>query len=202
MMDKPFQLPGLHVYEYLLVIDIPAALRERIEEQRAVLAEKYNIIQPQVGRPNVSLARFSAVKMKEERIIQRLQAIAQDEKPFVIDLQDFGSYPMHAIFIKIANQQRVLQLIKKLKQARRIMKTEKEDPYFLQDPNIVLAGRIQKENYIEAIKEYPHKKFSGRFLVNSFLLLKRAGDEKKYTLVKRFDFQSLPVSAGQGVLFN
>ncbi|MEP7163396.1 MAG: hypothetical protein ABI741_01815 [Ferruginibacter sp.] len=200
-MEKPFQLPGLHVYEYLLVIDVPEDLRVQVENERKELAKKYNIVQPQTGRANVSLARFSAMKMAEDRIIQKLQTIAMNEKPFVINLQDFGGYPMHAIFINIANQQRVLQLIKNLKQARRLMKGGGEDPYFLHDPTIALAGRIEKEKYTEAIKEYQHLKFSARFLADSFLLVKRGRDEKKYQVVKRFEFQCLPVVNGQGVLF-
>jgi 2'-5' RNA ligase len=201
-MEAPFQLPGLHLYEYLLVIDIPAELRDRIESHRSELTQQYNIVQPQTGRPNVSLVRFVARKMMEERIIQRIQKIVEHEKPFFIDLQDFGSYPMHAIFIRIANQQRVLQLIKNLKQARRLMKASGEEPHFLLDPNIVLAGRMQKETYLEAMKEYEHKNFSARFIANSFIMLKRIKNEKKYQVVKKFDFQCLPASAGQGVLFS
>ncbi|MBK7375504.1 MAG: hypothetical protein IPJ02_08080 [Chitinophagaceae bacterium] len=201
-MEKPFRLPGVHVYEYLLVIDIPAALRERIEAERGILAAGYSVTQPQAGRPNVSLARFSAMKMAEERIIHKLQMIAVDEKPFMIELQDYGGYPMHAIFIRIANQQRVLQLIKNMKQARRLMRSGGEDPYFLQDPTIPLAARLQKEKYTEAMKEYQHKKFSGRFMADSFLLIKRLKEEKKYTVVKRFEFACLPVSNGQGSLFS
>jgi 2'-5' RNA ligase len=201
-MDRPFQLHGLHIYEYLLVIDIPGELRKRIEQCRSELTEKYQIIQPNTGRVNVSLVRFSAMKMVEERIIQRLQMIAMDEKQFLVDLQDYGSYPMHAIFIRIANQPRVLQLIKKIKKARSLMKAAGEDPHFLQDPNIVLAGRIENKKYVEAMKEYQHNKFNGRFLADSFILLKRAKEEKKYSVVRKFEFQCTAVLNGQKSLFN
>jgi len=200
-MDIPFALPGHHLYEYMLVIDPHEELRHKIEKSRSLLTEKYHILQPQTGRPNVSLVRFTAVKMMEEKIIQRLQLIAMEEKPFLIELQDYGSYPMHAIFIRIANQPRVLELIKNLKQARRLMKAAGEDPHFLLDPNMALAGRIPKEKYLEAMKEYLHKKFTGRFVADSFLLLKRSKNEKRYQIVKRFEFQCLPVSKAQGVLF-
>lgn len=200
-MNKPFQLPGLGRYEYLLVIDIPADLRERIEKCRHELVEKYHINQPATGRANVSLVRFSALKMTEERIVKRLTLIAENEKPFAIDLQNFGSYPMHAIFIRIANQPRVLELIKRLKKVRSLMKGAGEDPHFLQDPNIALAGRVDKSSYIEAMKEYEHRNFRGRFIVSSFILLKKAKDEKKYSVVKRFEFQYITLLNGQGLLF-
>lgn len=200
-MDTPFRLPGHRVYEYLLVIDPHEELRQKIEKNRQGLMEKYHLHQPPAGRPHVSLVRFTAIQMMEEKVIQRLQLLAMAEKPFVVELQDYGSYPMHAIFIKIANQPRVLQLIKSLKQARRLMKAAGDDPHFLLDPNIALAGRIPKEKYLEAMKEYLHKKFTGRFVADAMLLLRRPANEKRYQIVRRFEFECLPVSTAQGVLF-
>ncbi len=200
-MNLPLSLPGHQIYEYLLVINPHEELRHKIEKKRLLLTEKYHIQQPQTGRPHVSLVRFSALKMTEQKIIDRLHWIAMAEKPFVVELQDYGSYPMHAIFIKIANQPRVLQLIKNLKQARRLMKSGGEDPHFIQDPQIALAGRLPKEKYLEIMREYLHKKFTGRFMADAFLLLRRATNEKHYQIVRRFEFQCLPVNAAQGVLF-
>lgn len=200
METQAYPQTRLRAYEYLLVLDPPEALRHKIEKCRTALVEKYHIHQPPVGRPHVSLARFIARADMEEKIIHRLQLIALEEKPFVVDLQDYGSYPMHAIFIRIANQPRVVQLIKHLKEARRLMKASGEDPYFIQDPNIALAGRLPREKYLEAMKEYLHKSFTGRFVADSFLLLKRAVQEKRYQVAGRFHFECLPITA-QGNLF-
>ncbi len=194
-------LPGYKLNEYLLILNPPEELRNKIEKSRKELVEKYHLQQPFTGRPNISLVRFSATQMMEDKIINRLQLIAMEEKPFIAELKDFGSYPMHAIFIRIANQPRVLQLIKNLKQARALMKAAGEDPHYLLDPQIALAGRITKEKYLEIMKEYLHKKFTGRFVANAFTLLKRAKNERRYEVVKRFVFEYLPVSAAQGVLF-
>lgn len=200
-MHVPVSTPGQQLYEYQLVIDPHEELRHKIEKSRLQLTEKYHIQQPQTGRPHISLVRFKAVKMMEEKIVNRLQIIAMAEKPFMVELQDYDSYPMHAIFIKIANQPRVLQLIKNLKQARQLMKAAGDDPHFLQDPQIALAGRLPKEKYLELMKEYLHKKFTGKFFADAMLLLRKAENEKKYQIVKRFSFECLPVTTAQGVLF-
>ncbi|MBK6634302.1 MAG: 2'-5' RNA ligase family protein [Chitinophagaceae bacterium] len=200
-MDITLSLPGHRLHEYLLVIDPHEELRHKIEKCRQQLTEKYHILQPQTGRPHITLVRFTANPMMEEKIINRLQLIAMAEKPFVVELQDFGSYPMHAIFIKIVNQPRVLQLIKNLKQARRLMKAAGDDPHFLQDPQIALAGRLPKDKYLELMKEYLHKKFTGRFYADAMLLLRRPKMKKRYQIVRRFEFECLPVTTAQGVLF-
>ena len=195
-------MPGYRVNEYLLVLDIPEVLRHKIERARKDLLEKYLIVQPATGRPHVALARFVLPEMLEEKMLYRLQVIAMAEKPFLVELKDYGSYPMHSIYINIANQQRVLELIKSLKQARRLMKQGEQDPHFLQDPAIPLAGRIDKKIYVEAMKEYSHKHFSGKFVADAMLLLKRKAGEKKYMVLRRMEFQNLPVNAAQGNLFD
>lgn len=193
--------PGLQLYEYMLVTEIPEPQRLEIEKERLGLTERYRIQQPQTGRPNISLARFKAVKAMEEKILYRLQVIASAEKPFTLELHDYEGYPMHAIFIQIANQQRVLDLIKNLKKARALMKAAGDEPHFMLDPQIALAGRLANDKYIEIMKEYEHKKFTAGFIVDNFLLLRRAADEQRYRLVKRFELGWLQVIEKQGVLF-
>ncbi len=201
-MDNPLlPTPDKTVNDYLLILNPHEALRNKIEKTRNELLEKYRLNLPPAGKPNVSLVKFSASAQMEEKIINRLQLITMEEKPFVVELRDYGSYPMHAIFIRIANQPRVLQLIKKLKQSRTLMKVSGADPHFLLDPQIALAGRLQKEKYLEAIKEYDEKKFSGRFLADYCLLLTRRKNEKMYRVLKRFEFECVPGPVAQGILF-
>jgi 2'-5' RNA ligase len=193
--------PGLRLYEYRLVTDIPEAQRLEIERERLRLAASYGMHQPQTGRPHIALARFKAVKAMEEKILYQLKMIAMAEKPFTAALQDYDGYPMHAIFIQIANQQRVLDLIKNLKQARPLMKLAGDEPHFMLDPQIVLAGRLENDQYMEIMHAYEHRKFTAGFIVDAFLLLRRAEDEQCYQLVKRFELGCLPVYEKQGVLF-
>lgn len=189
------------LFEYQLVIDLPACLRLQVEAERRQLTENYGILQPPTGRPAVSLARFKASKMIENKIINKLQELVIKEKAFMIELRDYGSYPMHALYIEIDNQARVLELIKNLKQARRLMKAAGDEPHFLLDPQIVLAGRLDNDKFIEIMKEYAHKNFAGNFLADSFLLLKRNEQERRYEIVKRFEFEKKAVKKPQGLLF-
>ena len=195
------RLPGYPLNEYLIILNPHEELQHKIEKSRKELVDSHHIQPPLTGRPNICLVRFAATPMLEEKIIQRLRMIAMEERPFLVELKDFGSYPMHAIFIQIANQPRVLELIRNLKQARPLMKAAGEDPHFMLDPQIALAGRLSKDKYLDVMKEYLHKKFTGRFLADSFLLLKRPKPDKKFEVVRGFNFEYIQVSAAQGVLF-
>lgn len=192
--------PTARTAEYLLVIDLPEALRHKIEKARGHLLETYRIPQPPTGRPHISLARFTAPVRIEDKLIDRLHQIAMEAKPFLVELQDYGSYPMHAIFIRIANQPQVTELIKRFKAARPLMKLGGEDPHFILDPNIALAGRIPRDRYLEAMQEYAHLSFHGKFIADACWLLKKDANGKRYQILRRFSFDCVPAQQ-QGLLF-
>ena len=75
------RLPGYTINEYLLVLDPNEALRHKVEKSRQELLENFSIAQPPVGRPHVSLVRFTATAMMEQKLIHRLRVIAMAEQP-------------------------------------------------------------------------------------------------------------------------
>lgn len=137
----------------------------------------------------------------EKKIINKLRQVVFKERPFMVELRDYGSYPMHALFIEIENQEKILALIKNLKQARQLMKAGADEPHFLIDPQMVLAGRLPGEKFIDIMKEYEHKRFAADFLADSFLLLKKNEKEKRYEVVKRFEFEDSTKKVLQKQLF-
>ncbi len=201
-MNTNLQMPGYKQNEYILVLDLPETLRHKIEKVRKSMVEKFDLSQPRTGRPHISLVRFTTPQMLEEKMLYRLQLIAMAQRPFRIELKDYAGYPMHSVMIPIENQQGILQLIKNLKEARRLMKTGGTDPYFLTDPSIPLIGKLDKDVYLKIMKEYEQRHFSGQFVADSMLVLKKSIGEKKYQIIRRFEFQSLQVESRQGLLFS
>lgn len=195
-------LPGYKVYEYLLLLRIPSTLCKRIEDEREELKRKFKLKQPEPGRPNIPMARFRMMKQSEGRVIQKLAKIAEGQKPFKVDLKDFRGYPMHALLIEVMNQQMILDLIKSIKKNRSWMQDGKEAPYFINDPNIVIAGRLKNDEYIAIMKEYEQRRFRDQFIVDSFLLLRRSKDEPVYDMVKEFSFLKTAEKKKQTMLFN
>jgi len=74
-------------------------------------------------------------------------------------------------------------------------------PYFITEPHLTIARKLQPWQYEKGWLEYSNKNFTGRFIADGMLLLKRTLDEKKYQVVQRFEFQNLPVTTKQGELF-
>ena len=128
--------------------------------------------------------------------------------PFKVELKDFGSFPSHTIFINVVSKVPVQDLVKNIRhEAQRLMKLNDDNkPHFILEPHLTIAGKLQPWQYEKGWLEYSNKNFTGRFIADSMLLLKRPVGESdsyrmKYKVVQRFEFQNLPVLTKQGELF-
>jgi 2'-5' RNA ligase len=123
--------------------------------------------------------------------------------PFKIELKDYGNYPSHTIFVNVTSKLPIQHVVKQLKEAQRLMKLNNENkPHFIEEPHIGIARKLKPWQFEQAWLEYSHRQFTGRFIADSMLLLKRkAGDKTAFQIAKRFEFQNLPVTTKQGSLF-
>jgi 2'-5' RNA ligase len=196
-------IPGYQVYEYLLVLDLQKELWERIVKIKEEFSENYKSDHARWGQPQIALVNFLQYGMMEERLINRLRIVAMAATPFKAELRDFGSFPSHTIFINVVSKAPVQGLVKNIRhEAQRLMKLNDDNkPYFIMEPHITIAGKLQPWQYEKGWLEYSNKSFTGRFIADTMLMLKRPVGEMKYKVVQRFKFQNLPVLTKQGELF-
>lgn len=196
-------LPGYRLYEYLLVLSPHEELHNRILKVKNEFSEKYKSAIARHTKPHITLIKFVTWGMMEEKIMQRLQHISMGIKPFKVELRDYGSYPTHSIFINVTTKLPVQHLVKELKETQRLLKAVNEfKPHFIDDPHLTIARGLKPWQYESGWLEYNHRQFTGRFIADGMLLLKRpAAKPGKYQILKRFEFQDLPVTTKQGSLF-
>jgi 2'-5' RNA ligase len=196
-------IPGYRVYEYLLVLSPHEELWNRIVEVKKKFAEDYRSEQAKWGKPHLTLVNFVQYEMMEERITNRLKTIAMGYYPFKVELKDFGSFPSHTIYINVVSKIPIQTLVKEIRsEAQRLMKLNDDNkPHFILEPHLTIAGKLQPWQYEKGWLEYSNKHFTGRFIADSMLLLKRPAGEMGYHAVQRFEFQNLPVTTKQGELF-
>ena len=196
-------IPGYRVYEYLLVLSPHEELWNKIVKVKEEFAEKYQSDHARWGKPHLTLVNFVQYNMMEERIISRLKTIAMGYPPFKVELKDFGSFPSHTIYINVVSKVPVQNLIKEIRgEGQRLMKLNDDNkPHFIMEPHLTIARKLQPWQYEKGWLEYSNKHFTGRFIADSMLLLKRPVGEMKYQIAERFQFQNLPVTTKQGELF-
>ncbi len=196
------QMPGYRYNEYLLILNPHEDLRNKIIYIKNVFAEKYKSPFAKFGQPYIMLINFIQFEMMEEKIVNRLKTIAMGYHPFKVELKDFGSLPSHTIFINIDSQLQVKNLVKELRPAQQLMTLNKDNkPHFIDMPYLTIARKLVPWQYEKAWPEYSNLHFTGRFIADSMLLMKREVGDKKYQIVQRFEFMNLPVATKQGELF-
>ena len=196
-------IPGYRVYEYLLVLSPHEELWNRIMKVKEEFSSTYKSDHARWGKPHITLVNFVQYAMIEERIVNRLRTIAMGFPPFKVELKDFGSFPSHTIYINVTSKLPVQSLVKNIRtDAQQLMKLNDDNkPHFILEPHLTIARKLQPWQYEKGWLEYSNKNFTGRFIADGMLLLKRPLDEKKYQVVQRFEFQNLPITTKQGELF-
>jgi 2'-5' RNA ligase len=197
-----FQMPGYKLNEYLIVLSPHQELWDRVVRIKEEFAEKYKIPAAGYTKPHINLVNFVTWEMMDEKLAQRLQAIAMGITPFKIELKDYGSFPSHTIFINVTSKLPIQNLVRELKGAQRLMKLNNENkPHFVEEPQLTVCRKLKPWQYEQSWLEYSNRNFTGRFIADSMLLLKRPAGEKTKFQVRRFDFLNLPVTTKQGGLF-
>lgn len=202
-------IPGYRIYEYLLVLTPHEELRNKIRKVKQEFNDAYKIQNTIGSRLYLILVNFLQYEMMEEKIIGRLKTIAMGFHPIKVELKDYGSFPSHTIYINVVSKMSVQKLVKEIRHdAQRLMKLNDDNkPHFILEPHITIASKLRPWQYEKGWLEYSNKHFTGRFIADGMLLLKRPAEESenhpaKYQAVQQFAFQNMPVTTKQGTLFS
>ena len=195
-------LPGYQVNEYKIIIIPHEDLARRIMEIKKQFNQKYEVEGVSISIPQVILAHFKQIRSAEERIINRLRLIAMGSHPLKVEIKDYGSYPSHTIFLDIPSPS-LTDLVKKIRQdSQRLMKADANNPpHFMSNGHLTIARKLKPWQYNKAWMEYSKRHFTGKFIANNMILVKRKPGEFKYTPVASFELMNLPVDIKQGELF-
>ena len=121
-----------------------------------------------------------------------------------MELKDFGSFPSHTIFINVTSKVAIQGLVKQIRtEAQRLMKLDKEHtPHFMLEPHFIIGMKLKPWQYEKAWLAYSHKHFSGKFIADAMLLLKRTKSGEPWQVLRRFELLNMPVATKQGELFS
>lgn len=201
--DIKAAIPGYNVNEYLLVISPPEDLWQKIMKVKESFATTYQSDNARWGKPHITLVNFVQYELMEARIINRLKVTAMGAPAFKLELKDYSSFPSHTIYINVMSKIPIQNLVKQIRsETQRLMKLDDENkPHFITEPHLTIARKLVPWQYEKAWLDYSNRHFTGRFIADSMLLLKRRVGEKAYQIAQRFEFQNLPVMTKQGELF-
>lgn len=195
-------IPGCRINEYMLVLNPHEELRNKIARVRSEFCETYKNSAALIGKSHIALVRFKQLEMMEDRIVNRLKVVGMGFQPFKVALKDYGSFPSHTIHINVTTKVPVHNLVREIRGAQRLMKLDNDHkPHFIDEPFVVIGRKLLPWQYEKGWLEFSHRQFTGSFIADNMLLLKRRLGDKSWQIAQRFDFMNLPVTTKQGELF-
>lgn len=189
--------------EYLLLIEPRKDISETITGIKQAFYEQYKAEEAVKSKPHLTITRFTQYTGFENRIRQRLRQISIEQAPLLIELMDYGSFPSHTIYLKVTTKTGFQLLVKNIRsQLQGLMKLDKDHkPHFIMEPHITIARRLKPWQYEQGWLHYSHQHFSAKFMADAMVLLRKETGKQKYSLVEKFEFINMPVSASQAMLF-
>lgn len=196
-------LKRLSIAEYLLLIQPRKDLSDSIVDIKKYFYDKYEAEKAIRGKPHITLVNFVQYTTFEDRIRQKLRTISLSRAPFQVHLHGYGSFPSHTIFINILSRPVIQSLVKTIRtEAQSLLKLKADNrPHFILDPHLTIARKLKPWQYEQGWLEFSNRNFSGKFIANNMVLLRRDLEGGKYEQVERFEFQDIPVIAKQATLF-
>jgi 2'-5' RNA ligase len=195
---------GRKVYpsEYMLVIAPHEDLYDKIMKIKQEFALNYENTMATALKPHISIVRFLQYEMKELPLHNKLKMLAMALPAFKLELDGFGSFPSHTIYIQVKTQEPVKAIAKKLREAQSLMTINKENkPHFLAGPHIPIARKLLPWQYEKGWIEYAQRHFHGSFIADQLLFMKRVHGSRSWQVIERLKMMNLPVETKQGDLF-
>ncbi|HEX2535065.1 MAG TPA: 2'-5' RNA ligase family protein [Chitinophagaceae bacterium] len=194
-------IPGYRIHEYRLVVPLSEALQERIHGLRATLHERHKVKMGFDLKPSLTVLKCHAFEKVEARLTERLQQVALSANPFKVEIQGFAAYPSHTIYLDVLTKSPFHELVKSIKKAKWLMNIPQHEPHFINEPHLLIAQRLRPMEFIRMWLECEHSAFTGRFIADSMLLLRRSHISQRFEVLRRMEFMSQETEVRQGELF-
>lgn len=191
------------ISEYLLIIHPNEDISDRISFIKKEFSDVYQKTDAAFGKPHITIANFLQYQMIEPKIITRLHAVAATCSHTKIELNNFGSFPTHTIYVNVTSKIPFQQIVKNIRQhTQQLFKLNNDNkPHYILEPHIPIARKLLPWQYEKAWTEYQYLHFRGTFIANEMQLLKKELNNTKYKTIASFSFLGQTAAVTQGALF-
>ncbi len=195
-------------YEYLLVVSPTGNVNVDIARIKRIFGVEYRCLFADRLIPHLTLSNFIQSAYYEERLIQWFKRYASSIDPLKINLNGFGMFKKHTIYVNVEQQKPLLEMIKGLQvRFKKHLQGFKEfPPIFVNHLHVTIARRMNDQQAERAWQDWQHQEFEGAFEANTMVLLKRTfnsltGTTRYYNEVGRFRFEGKNLYGRQLDLF-
>jgi 2'-5' RNA ligase len=190
------------VYDYQLIIRPPERVRARLDQVRQRLQEQLlPFSQWAPGKNHVPVASFSQYAQLESKLTDRLQEIASQVPPFVMQIENYGALLHHTVHFRLLESAGFAQLLQYLRREQTALQVMHQSARLASLPKINVAYKLGPTDFENAWHYFKSKKLHLHFVADGMLLLRRRHASEKWQIIRRLGFENQPALQQQGVLF-
>jgi len=193
---------GLHLYEYLLIIEPSGLVQKQLRGFKQFFINSHRYPNAIVSKSHLTLMRFIQYDSYEQRLVKKFQQLAAMANPFDVELCGFGSFG-HTLFVDVKSAAPVLQLVATHRHALRplVSGVRGHAARFVTKPHITIARRLTPPQSAAIWPIWGRTEYRGEFRARNMTLLRRRVGTQTYSTVGKFDFLGMPPALMQGKLF-
>lgn len=196
MKDLSQTLFNEKLFEYLLLIPIDDSVSHKVKEIKHVFFTDFGC-KNAPNQPHISLIDFMQYESSEFRITNCFEKFAQFVKPPNVELNGFGEFPKHTIYINIESAEPIRMIVREMR--HRFNKLLRQNvaprPVYVDRPHLTIARGMDEKQFQNAWQNWNDVSFEDSYVANEMLLIKREVDQQtltpigQYRPVKHFPFR-------------
>jgi len=202
-MHSDFQpVFGLHLYEYLLIIEPAEPVQKQLKAFKQYFLKSHRYPNAIVSKSHITLMRFVQYDSYEKHIVNELHRLAAAVAPFDVELQGFGTFG-HTLFVDVKSANPILELVAmRRRELRPLLNGRKaQGPYFVTKPHVTIARNLTPAQNDAIWPIWNRTKYRGTFPAKYMMLLRRMVGTPTYSVVRKFNFLGISPRFTQGKLF-
>lgn len=176
--------------DYRLIIDLPAAVKQKIGDTKTVFDEQYKGTVIAGGPSLIYLAEFGCYEAEEEAVTDQINKVALGFMPFKLHLKGFQHLEQKEIYIGVCELAPLQLLTAQIDKEIVVLPNARINVL----PRVTIARGLHLFQFGKSWPLYQQKNFSATFIADEMLLLKRMQGFSGWQILKRMNFQNLLVA--------
>lgn len=193
---------GLHLYEYLLIIEPSVAVQKQLEAFKQYFIANHRYPNAIVSKSHMTLMRFIQYDSYEKQMVREFRRIADMADPFDVTLHGFGSFG-HTLYVDVKSAVPILQLFSTHRRTLRplVSGVKGHVARFVTKPHITIARKLTPPQHAVIWPIWNRTRYRGEFRAQNMTLLRRRVGTRTYATVQKFQFLGMSPAFMQGKLF-
>jgi DNA polymerase IV len=172
----------IRVNEYILMLDLPQAVKREVNSMRNELQERCSIVQPPGPGPHITLIHFLLPETEEENILQRIAQVVQCCDPFEVQLKNFRAVKNESIYIE-AQSTVFSGLVRAL---RTTLGLSPSRTFYSWKPKLTVVRRLNEHTFSKAKETLKARPYETSFIAGSISLIKHEAAYSQFEVVGEF----------------